>query len=63
MFHLKKIANASTVGSLSQLKIYVLLDIKYDRHKLYKKEQSGRLEKNIGDDATIWPHNPPYLFL
>ena len=38
---LKKNADASTVGSLSQLKTYVLFDIIYDRHKLFKKKQSA----------------------
>ena len=36
---IKKVADASTVGSPSQWKIYVLFDIKYDRHKLYQKNE------------------------
>ena len=40
---LKKVADAYTVGSPSQLKIYmyVLFDIEYDRQILYQKKQSA----------------------
>ena len=47
----KKVADASTVGSPSQWKIYVLFDNKYDRHKLYQKKESAWIKH------WRWRHN------